>query len=101
MPARNPVAPAPVPAAAGPASAAATPGATPPAAAAAAPGGARNASAPLDISVGTSIAEAERMLILATVEHCGGHRERAAAMLGISAKTLYNRLKGYAEEGEG
>jgi len=57
-----------------------------------------NGQAPLDIVVGTSIAEAERMLILATVEHCGGHRERAAAMLGISAKTLYNRLKGYAEE---
>ncbi len=56
------------------------------------------ARASLDIAVGTSIAEAERMLILATVEHCGGHRERAAAMLGISAKTLYNRLKGYAEE---
>jgi DNA-binding NtrC family response regulator len=52
----------------------------------------------LDIAVGTSIAEAERMLILATVDHCAGHRERAAAMLGISAKTLYNRLKGYAEE---
>ena len=58
----------------------------------------RGGRMPLEISVGTSIAEAERMLILATVEHCGGHRERAAAMLGISAKTLYNRLKGYAEE---
>ncbi|MCD6679944.1 MAG: sigma-54 dependent transcriptional regulator [Burkholderiaceae bacterium] len=57
-----------------------------------------NGNAPLGIGVGTSIAEAERTLILATVEHCGGHRERAAAMLGISAKTLYNRLKGYAEE---
>jgi len=57
-----------------------------------------NGRPPLDIVVGTSIAEAERILILATVEHCGGHRERAAAMLGISAKTLYNRLKGYAEE---
>ncbi|HEY0877321.1 MAG TPA: helix-turn-helix domain-containing protein, partial [Zeimonas sp.] len=60
--------------------------------------GRNDARLPLDIGVGTSIAEAERMLILATVEHCGGHRERAAAMLGISAKTLYNRLKGYAEE---
>lgn len=53
---------------------------------------------PLEISIGTSIAEAERILILATVEHCAGHRERAAAMLGISAKTLYNRLKGYSVE---
>ncbi|MCO5101425.1 MAG: sigma-54 dependent transcriptional regulator [Burkholderiaceae bacterium] len=59
---------------------------------------AANGRPALDIVVGTSIAEAERRLIVATVEHCGGHRERAAAMLGISAKTLYNRLKGYAEE---
>lgn len=29
---------------------------------------------------------------------CGGHRERAAAMLGISAKTLYNRLEGYGRD---
>ncbi len=96
-PARHPDAAAPAPTAATPA--AATPGAAPPAPAAS--GGARAANPSLDISVGTSIAEAERMLILATVEHCGGHRERAAAMLGISAKTLYNRLKGYAGESEG
>ena len=72
--------------------------------AAIAPRGTASGRIPLDIAVGTSIAEAERLLIVATVEHCGGHRERAAAMLGISAKTLYNRLKGYAEEevkGEG
>lgn len=60
--------------------------------------GMRSARTALDIAVGTSIAEAERLLILATVEYCGGHRERAAAMLGISAKTLYNRLKGYQAE---
>ncbi len=59
--------------------------------------GARPSS--LAIAVGTSIAEAEKLLILATVDHCGGHRERAAAMLGISAKTLYNRLKGYERDG--
>lgn len=52
----------------------------------------------LVLPVGTSIAEAERRLILATLAHCGGHRERAAKMLGISAKTLYNRMKKYENE---
>jgi len=50
----------------------------------------------LSISVGTSIAEAERALILATLEHYEGQKERTAAVLGVSLKTLYNRLKEYS-----
>ena len=50
------------------------------------------------IPLGTSMAEAERMLILATLAHCGQQKERTAATLGISLKTLYNRLKDYAGE---
>jgi len=61
------------------------------------PGGADSATG-LEIVVGMSIADAERRLILATLAHCDGHRERAAEMLGISAKTLYNRLKTYERE---
>jgi len=49
---------------------------------------------------GTTIADAERQLIDATLEHCAGNRTRAAEMLGISVKTLYNRLKFYAEHDE-
>ncbi len=49
------------------------------------------------VSIGTSIAEMERKLILATLRHTGGDRSAAADMLGISVKTLYNRLKDYAE----
>jgi DNA-binding NtrC family response regulator len=49
----------------------------------------------LDVAIGMTLAEVERRLILATLEHCGGHRERAAVMLGISARTLYNRMKQY------
>jgi two-component system, NtrC family, response regulator AtoC len=49
----------------------------------------------LTIEVGTPLAGIERQLIIATLEHCGHHKERTAAILGISLKTLYNRLKEY------
>jgi two-component system response regulator AtoC len=49
----------------------------------------------LSIRVGTPLAEVERQLILATFEYCGENKERTAALLGISMKTLYNRLKEY------
>jgi DNA-binding NtrC family response regulator len=49
----------------------------------------------VSVPVGTPIAEMERQLILATLAHCGGRREQVAELLGISAKTLYNRLRGY------
>ncbi|HWI81861.1 sigma-54 dependent transcriptional regulator [Ramlibacter sp.] len=49
----------------------------------------------LRVPVGTPLAAAERQLILATLEHCGHQKERTAAALGVSLKTLYNRLKEY------
>ncbi|HEX2464578.1 MAG TPA: sigma 54-interacting transcriptional regulator, partial [Thermoanaerobaculia bacterium] len=49
----------------------------------------------LDIHVGMSIAEVERRLISATLEDVGGNKKRAADVLGVSLKTLYNRLKAY------
>jgi DNA-binding NtrC family response regulator len=52
----------------------------------------------LRIRLGTSMAEAERQLILATMRHYNHHKEQAAAVLGISLKTLYNRLKEYSAE---
>ncbi|PLZ00118.1 sigma-54-dependent Fis family transcriptional regulator [Burkholderia sp. WAC0059] len=51
------------------------------------------------IPFGTSLAEADRQLILATLEQCGGVKTRAAEILGISLKTLYNRLVEYGNEG--
>jgi two-component system, NtrC family, response regulator AtoC len=48
------------------------------------------------IEIGTSLAEIERIVTLATLEHYGRHKERTAAALGVSLKTLYNRLKEYA-----
>ena len=53
----------------------------------------------LTLPIGTSLAQAERTLILATLRHFRHHKERTAAVLGISLKTLYNRLKEYAADG--
>jgi two-component system response regulator AtoC len=47
------------------------------------------------VRVGSKVSDVERRLILATLEQCGGTKEKAAAMLGISLKTLYNRLRDY------
>jgi two-component system, NtrC family, response regulator HydG len=49
----------------------------------------------LNLKVGTSLGEAERRLILATLEECEGDKKKAAEVLGISLKTLYNRLNEY------
>lgn len=51
----------------------------------------------LDFTVGTTIEDAERRLILATLDHFNGDKRRAADTLGISLKTIYNRLKRYQE----
>jgi DNA-binding NtrC family response regulator len=53
--------------------------------------------APSASEVGVSLDESERSLILATLEHCSGDKKRAAQILGISLKTLYNRLHLYSE----
>jgi DNA-binding NtrC family response regulator len=50
------------------------------------------------IPLGSTMEEAERLLIHATLRHCGGLKKRAAEVLGISAKTLYNRLEAYKRE---
>jgi two-component system, NtrC family, response regulator AtoC len=52
------------------------------------------------VRVGTKVADVERKLILATLEQCGGTKEKAATMLGISLKTLYNRLREYQAQTE-
>jgi len=52
-------------------------------------------STSVEIDIGTPLAAVERQVILATLEHFGHHKERTAAALGVSLKTLYNRLKEY------
>jgi DNA-binding NtrC family response regulator len=50
----------------------------------------------LDLRVGMSIAAAERILIQATVDQTMGSKKRAAVMLGISTRTLREKLKLYS-----
>ncbi|MBA3563653.1 MAG: sigma-54-dependent Fis family transcriptional regulator [Gammaproteobacteria bacterium] len=54
----------------------------------------------LDFEVGLSIKDVERRLILSTLEHFNGDKTLAAETLGISLKTLYNRLEQYTGEVE-
>ena len=51
--------------------------------------------AAITVEVGCSIADAEKRLILATLERLKGDKKAAARTLGISLKTLYNRLNVY------
>jgi DNA-binding NtrC family response regulator len=46
----------------------------------------------LSIAPGTTVEEAERRLILMTLEHTRDNKTRAAEILGISLKTLHNKL---------
>jgi two-component system response regulator AtoC len=45
--------------------------------------------------VGVSMAEVQRRLILATLDSCSGDKKKTAEILGISLRTLYNRLDSY------
>ena len=47
------------------------------------------------VPIGTTVGEAEKYLILRTLEHTRNNKTRAAEILGISLKTLHNKLKEY------
>jgi len=55
----------------------------------------------LRIPVGFTIEQAERALIELTLEHTKHNKTRAAEILGISQKTLFNKLKEYGSQGAG
>jgi DNA-binding NtrC family response regulator len=54
----------------------------------------RGAEGP-EIRVGLSLGEVKREMILQILRETGGNRTQAAAMLGITRKTLLNKIKGY------
>ena len=50
----------------------------------------------LVIDVGTTtMADAERELLIRTLEHAGKNKAEAARQLGVDVKTIYNKLKAY------
>jgi two-component system, NtrC family, response regulator HydG len=52
----------------------------------------------IQVPIGSSLAQAERWLIEATLAHWAGNKNRAARTLGCSLKTLYNKLAAYERQ---
>jgi len=52
-----------------------------------------------DVPVGSTLREMERQLILKTLEEVGGNRTHAAKILGVSIRTLRNKLNEYRADG--
>jgi two-component system response regulator FlrC len=51
------------------------------------------------VLIGRTVAAVERDLIMGTLKHCFGNRTHAANILGISIRTLRNRINEYAADG--
>jgi DNA-binding NtrC family response regulator len=56
-----------------------------------------NDASVVQVRVGTTVDEAERLLILRTLESTGQNKTRAAEILGVSLKTMHNKLKEYGQ----
>jgi DNA-binding NtrC family response regulator len=63
------------------------------------PSAAPAAAQPIAALVGRRMEEVERDLIIETLSHCLGNRTRAAEILGISIRTLRNKLSEYRAAG--
>jgi DNA-binding NtrC family response regulator len=53
----------------------------------------------MPLLIGSTVGEVERELVLQTLARCRGNRTHAARLLGISVRTLRNKIKLYAAEG--
>lgn len=53
----------------------------------------------VEFEIGTPLDQVEQQLIIATLDRYRGNKRRAAKALGVSLKTIYNRLNEYASEG--
>jgi DNA-binding NtrC family response regulator len=49
--------------------------------------------------IGSTVGEIERELVLQTLGRCGGNRTRAARVLGVSVRTLRNKIRQYSADG--
>jgi len=54
----------------------------------------------ITVRIGTPLDEIEERVTMATLARCGHVKKRAAEILGISLKTLYNRLEGYSQRSD-
>jgi DNA-binding NtrC family response regulator len=52
----------------------------------------------IKVPLGSSFEEVEKEMISRTIEFTGGNKTRAAEILGVSAKTLYNKLERFASD---
>ena len=52
------------------------------------------------MKIGMTIADAERILVEATLSHAGMNKTKAASILDISAKTLHTKLRQYQTSGD-
>ena len=57
------------------------------------------ANLPVSVNVGMTVEDAERALIEATLASSGNNKTRAAAILGISIRTLHGKLNQYRNGG--
>jgi DNA-binding NtrC family response regulator len=49
--------------------------------------------------IGSTVGEIERELVLQTLARCDGNRTRAARVLGVSVRTLRNKIRLYSADG--
>ena len=49
--------------------------------------------------IGSTVGEIERELVLQTLARCDGNRTRASRMLGVSVRTLRNKIRQYSADG--
>ena len=59
---------------------------------------ARDAGSFIKMPLGSSLHDVEKEMIIRTIEFTGGNKTRAAEILGVSSKTLYNKLEQYELE---
>ena len=53
----------------------------------------------MPLLIGATVGEIERELVLQTLARCDGNRTRAARVLGVSVRTLRNKIRQYSAEG--
>jgi DNA-binding NtrC family response regulator len=53
----------------------------------------------MPLLIGATVGEIERELVLQTLGRCDGNRTRAARVLGVSVRTLRNKIRQYSADG--